>query len=165
MEPYKFGGGFPPVRQTYVAADRRLESIADIVMKVVMLCSLRVFSKMYFWRCRVAASQPPSFMTGNLISRRMEVFRVSDSNKLRESLWGAQTQSAASFFLSAVQHLRDQYADIWSQYKSFISYSKDTEDERIPQVFLLCQKEPLHCTVWPEKFFCPKFVFFGQISV
>lgn len=86
----------PPVRQTYVAADRQLESIADVVMKVVMLCSLRVFSKMYFWRCRGAASQPPSFMTGNLISRRIEVFRVSDSIKLREREFVGSTDPISS---------------------------------------------------------------------
>lgn len=96
----------PSVRQTYMAADRRLESIADVVMKVVMLCSSRVFSRMYFWKSRGAASQPPSFMTGNLISRRMEVFRVSDSIELgeRKPQCGAQTQSAASFILNTVQH-------------------------------------------------------------
>lgn len=82
------------VRQTYVAAARRLESIADVIMKVVMLCSSRAFSRMYFWRSRGAASQPLGFMTGNLISRRMEVFRVSDSIELgeRKPRCEAQTQ-------------------------------------------------------------------------
>ncbi len=58
------------VCQTWVAADRRLESIADVIMKVVILCSSRVFfSRMYFWRSRGAASQPLSFLTGNLKSQ------------------------------------------------------------------------------------------------
>ena len=94
MEPYKFGDGFPSVRQAYAAADGRLESIADVVMKVVMLCSSRVCSRMYFWRSWGAASQPLGFMTGNLISRRMEVFRVSDSIELgeRKPQCGVQTQ-------------------------------------------------------------------------
>jgi len=38
---------------------RRRESIADVVMKVVMLCSPRVFSpRMYFWRSCQSATGP-----------------------------------------------------------------------------------------------------------
>lgn len=102
MEPYKLA---PPLRQSCAVADRLLESIADIVMKVVMLCSSRAFSKMYFWRCRVAASQPRTFMTGNLISRRTEVFRGSDGNKPRKSLWRARSQSAASCSSSCLRRI------------------------------------------------------------
>lgn len=128
----------PPVRQTYVAADRQLESIADVVMKVVMLCSFRVFSKMYFWRCRGAASQPPSFMTGNLISRRTEVFRVSDSIKLREGEFVGEHRPNQQHPLSWV------LCNIWeinmlmqeANISLFIRCSKETEAQTIPQVSL-----------------------------
>lgn len=98
MEPYKFAQRLPSVCQTYVAADRRLESIADVVMEVVMLCSSRVSPRMYFWRSRGAASQILHFMTGNLISRRVEVFRVSVELGERKPLFGAQTQLTSSLY-------------------------------------------------------------------
>lgn len=69
-------GRLPTVRQTCAAADRRLESIEDVVVKVVKCVHV------LFERARGAASQPPGLMTGNLISRRVEVFRVSDGVKL-----------------------------------------------------------------------------------
>lgn len=109
----------PSVCQTYMAADRQLGSIADIVMKVVMLCFSRVFSRMYFWRSRGAASQPLSCMTGNLISRRMEVFRLSDSIKLgeRKPLCGAQTQLTSILYPEHCITLQPIYRcpDMWSQ--------------------------------------------------
>jgi len=69
--PYKL----PSVRQTSTCTDSRLESIAEAVMKVVMFLE-SLYQNVLLDEPRSCQSAT-SFMTGNLISRRMEVFRVT----------------------------------------------------------------------------------------